>query len=923
MPYYTKRNGRKRRVYEKNGKYFVYERVPEFVTRAEITEEDVRRRSPPKRIGILENQIRELEEELASNISVCANQYQADLQRRGVDANTIREQARLIDQQRRAASELDQLRGQVATQTRDHQQLIAQKEQELAQCIERSQSANADIRDRYTQQQQLIRSELDQLRAHLVDREQYHQTLITSKDAELERIRAEFQHHISTIDPAIIRDHEARLAAQTADCRGRIDALRAEFTAQQVTQGAQYDHSVEEKQDRINELEEDVSELTASVAQKDLLINGTYKAHIRDLEQQVATFANQYQQSLQRHGVDAATINQQAQLIAQQKTVSDELNQLRGLMRARTRDHQLLIAQKERELQNATSGGEDRIAAQLEALRAATVDKEAQYHALIEQKDAELARYREEFHEHMLTMDPNIIREHEERLAAQTTDCQARLNAIRAEFELYIVSDTNNVDHLSDEISLLNRQISDLRQNVLDRDGRISQLQTDLARAQERDRLHAGMSDARQDEGQEALNARQEEIDALREELNAHTARCEERILELQTDNERKDARILEANAALRDIVAVANTHPDIVARLVDEHDSRMEELNRKYDDLYKFALNLDKGLQQEVAEYYAETVSSSAEIKRLRAVNEELLRNMSRLSVVTGSNRELIQHLDNSLAAMAVARQNLEGNAARLDTAAQGNAQSIETVRDLRAAAANMEEISEQAEESVRNMRETNDRYDDELQQCKDRTEVYLQRLHESDAAVENCNARRKYYEAESSRLRELNENLADDNERLYQQYTSLEIRCADMRRDFDAFRAEIAIQGPAARDEYAREPFSTTQINDEVNAELEEKVHNLEARNTQLSASNARLLSENEAAAADIEQIQPILRECSEDKRELEQRREMTNEMVDELKAKEKELRILSYKLQCISTKPRGRELLTECEQGDELIE
>lgn len=919
MPYYTKRNGRKRRVYEKNGTYFVYDRVQKFVKRDDITEEDVRRRSPPKQIGILETQIRELEEELASNISVCANQYQADLQRRGVDGNTIREQARLINQQRRAASELDQLRAQVATQTRDHQQLIAQKEQELAQCIERSQSTNADIRDRYMQQQQLITNELDQLRGNLADREQYHQTLITSKDAELERIRAEFQYHINTIDPAIIRDHEERLAAQTSDCRARIDALRAEFTAQQITHSAQYDQSGEEKQDRINELEEDVAELTASVAQKNLLINGTYKAHIRDLEQQVATFANQYQQSLERHGVDAATINQQAQLIAQQKTVSDELNQLRGLMRSRTRDHQLLIAQKEQDLQNAESGGEARISAQLDLLRVATADKEAQYQALIEQKNGELMRCREEFHEHMLTMDPNIIREHEERLAAQTTDCQARLNAIRAEFDLYIVSDTNNLDHLAEEISLLNRQISDLRQNVLDRDGRISQLQTDLARAQERDRLHAGISDARQDaldEGQEALNARQEEIDTLREELNAHTARCEERILELQSENERKDVRILEANAALRDIIQVANTHPDIVARLVDEHASRIEELNRKYDEVYKYTVSL----QEEVAEYYAETVTSSAEIKRLRAANEELLRNMSRLSVVTGSNREGIQHLDNSLAAMAVLRQDLEGNMARLDAAVQGNAQSIETVRDLRAAAANMEEISEQAEESVQHMRETNGRYDDELQQCKDRTEVYLQRLHESDAAVENCNARRKYYEAESSRLRELNENLADDNERLYQQYTSLEIRCADMRRDFDAFRAEIAIQGPAARDEYPRAPLAD-EVKDEVNAELEEKVHTLEARNTELSASNARLLSENEAAAADIEQIQPILRECSDDKRELEQRREMTNEMVEELKAKDKELRILSYKLQCISTKPRGHELLTECEQGDEL--
>jgi len=920
MPYYTKRNGRKRRVYEKNGKYFVYDRVQKFVKRDDITEEDVRRRSPPKQIDILETQIRELEDQLAANISVCANQYQADLQRRGVDSNTIREQARLINQQRSAASELDQLRAQVDTQTRDHQQLIAQKEQELAQCIERSQSTNADIRDRYTQQEQLIRSELDQLRAHLADREQYHQTLITDKDAELERIRAEFQYHINTIDPAIIRDHEERLAAQTSDCRARIDALRAEFTAQQITHSAQYDQSGEEKQHRINELEEDVAELTESVAQKNLLINGTYKAHIRDLEQQVATFANQYQQSLERHGVDAATINQQAQLIAQQKTVSDELNQLRGLMRARTRDHQLLIAQKERELQNATSGGEALISAQLDVLRAAAADKEAQYQALIDQKDGELMRCREEFHEHMLTMDPNIIREHEERLAAQTTDCQARLNAIRAEFDLYIVSDTNNLDHLADEISLLNRQISDLRQNVVDRDGRISQLQTDLMRAQERDQLHARISES----GQDALNAGQEEIDALREELNAHTARCEERILELQAENERKDARILEANTALRDIVAVANTHPDIVARLVDEHDSRMEELNRKYDDLHKFALNLEKGLQEEVAEYYAETVSSSAEIKRLRAANEELLRNMSRLGVVTGSNREAIQHLDNSLAAMAVARRDLEGNAARLDAAAQVNTQSIQTVRDLRAAAANMEEISEQAEESVQHMRETNDRYDDELQQCKDRTEVYLQRLHDSDAAVENCNARRKYYEAESSRLRELNENLADDNQRLYEQYTSLEIRCADMRRDFDAFRAEMAIQGPAARDEYPRAPLADEvkgEVNDEVNAELEEKVHKLEARNTELSASNARLLSENEAAAADIEQIQPILRECSEDKRELEKHREMNNEMVDELREKERQNRILSYKLQCISTKPRGHELLTECEQGDEL--
>jgi hypothetical protein len=37
--------------------------------------------------------------------------------------------------------------------------------------------------------------------------------------------------------------------------------------------------------------------------------------------------------------------------------------------------------------------------------------------------------------------------------------------------------------------------------------------------------------------------------------------------------------------------------------------------------------------------------------------------------------------------------------------------------------------------------------------------------------------------------------------------------------------------------------------------------------------------------------------------------------------LKAKDKELKILSYKLQCISTKPRGLELLNECEQSDEL--
>jgi chromosome segregation ATPase len=232
------------------------------------------------------------------------------------------------------------------------------------------------------------------------------------------------------------------------------------------------------------------------------------------------------------------------------------------------------------------------------------------------------------------------------------------------------------------------------------------------------------------------------------------------------------------------------------------------------------------------------------------------------------------------------------------------------------------MKEISEEAQESVRQLRETNARYDEELQQCKDRTEVYLQRLHDSDAAVETCTARTKYYEAESSRLRSLNENLTDDNERLLEKYTSLEIRCADMRRDFDAFRAEMAIQGPAAAEEntrYHAAPLS--EVNTEVNAELEEKVHNLEARNTELSASNARLLSDNEAAAADIEQIQPILRECSEDKRELEHRREMTNEMVDELKAKDKELKILSYKLQCISTKPRGLELLNECEQSDEL--
>ena len=895
MPYYTKRNGRKRRVYEKNGKYFVYERVPTFVTRSDITEEDVRRRSPPKRIGILENQIRELEEELASNISVCANQYQADLQRRGVDADTIREQARLINQQRRAASELDQLRAQVATQTRDHQQLIAQKEQELAQCVERGQSTYSDIRDRYAQQQQLITSELSQLRAHLADREQYHQTLIISKDAELERIRAEFQHHVSTIDPAIIRDHEARLAAQTADCRGRIDALRAEFTAQQITHGAQYDQSSEEKQDKINELEEDVAELTASVAEKNLLINGTYKAHIRDLEQQVATFAIQYQQSLQRHGVDAATINQQSQLIAQQKTVSDELNQLRGLMRARTRDYQILIAQKERELHE--SDDRDLISAQLEALRVATAGKEAQYQALIEQKDAELVRCRTEFHDHMLTMDPNIIREHEERLAAQTTDCQARLNAIRAEFDLYVVSDTNNVDHLANEISLLNRQISDLQQNVLERDGRISQLQTDLARAEERDRLHGSMTDAGQEE--------------LRAELNAHTERCEDRIAQLQEENARKDALILSSNAALRDIVEVANTHPDIVAEIVGEYSNRIEALNTKYSDLYEFTVSL----QKEVEEYYAETVSSSAEIKRLTSANEELLRNMSRLSVVTGSNRQGIQHLDNSLAAMAVIRQDLT---TRLGAASQDN------IRDLRASAANMKEISEEAQESVRQLRETNARYDEELQQCKDRTEVYLQRLHDSDAAVETCTARTKYYEAESSRLRSLNENLTDDNERLLEKYTSLEIRCADMRRDFDAFRAEMAIQGPAAAEENARyhaPPLSEVNANAEVNAELEEKVHNLEARNTELSASNARLLSDNEAAAADIEQIQPILRECSEDKRELEHRREMTNEMVDELKAKDKELKILSYKLQCISTKPRGLELLNECEQSDEL--
>ena len=906
MPYYTKRNGRKRRVYEKNGKYFVYERVPKFVTRDDITEEDVRRRSPPKRIGILENQIRELEDQLAANISVCANQYQADLQRRGVDSNTIREQARLINQQRSAAAELEQLRTQLATQTQDHQQLIAQKEWELAQCIERSQSTNSAIRDQYAQQQQLITSELDQLRSNLADREQYHQTLITNKDAELARISAEFQHHISTIDPAIIRDHEARLAAQTADCRGRIDALRAEFTAQKITQGAQYDQSAEDKQDKINELEEDVAELTASLAEKNLLINGTYTAHIRDLEQQVAGFANQYQQSLQRHGVDAATINQQSQLIAQQKTVSDELNQLRGLMRARTRDYEILIAQKERELQNAASGGEDRISAQLDALRATAADKEARYQALIEQKDAELARAREEFRDHMLTIDPNIIREHEERLAAQTIDCQARLNAIRAEFDLYIVSDTNNVDHLANEISLLKRQISDLQQNVLDRDGRISQLQGDLQRAQERDQLHAGIT-----------NAGQEELDALRAQLNAHTARCEERILVLQEDNARKDALILASNSALRDIVEVANTHPDIVAEIVDEYSNRIEALNTKYADIYQYTLSLEK----EVEEYYAETVSFSAEIKRLKSANEELLRNMSRLSL-TGSNREGIQHLDNSLAAMAVLRQDLIGNMARLDAAAQGNGQAIQSVRDLQATTANMKEISEQAEESVQLIRETNDRYDDELQQCKDRTEVYLQRLHDSGAAVEECSARSKYYELETTRLRDLNETLTNDNEHLFGQYTSLEIRCADMRRDFDAFRAEMAIQGPAEVPENPRyQAGPLNDVNFEINAQLEERVHNLEARNTELSASNARLLSDNEAAAADIEQIQPILAECAEDKRELEHRREMTNDMVTDLRDKERLNKILSYKLHCISTKHQGQQLINECDQDDEV--
>lgn len=255
MPYYTKRNGRKRRVYEKNGKYFVYERVQKFVKRADITEE-AGRRSPPKRIGILENQIRELEDQLASTISNCAAQYQQSLSGRGVDPDTIRQQTHLIEQQRRSASELAQLRAQIDDQNEDHRLTLAEKEQELAECTQKERArVSAELRD---------------LRAHLAQREAQFAAIFAAKDQESAQLRGMWQQQIQTIPHDIIAEHQTLIAQQTGALRAQIDALRAQCTSE-ARECAQH---AEDKDEEINLLHEQVERQSTFITKCEVALRG-------------------------------------------------------------------------------------------------------------------------------------------------------------------------------------------------------------------------------------------------------------------------------------------------------------------------------------------------------------------------------------------------------------------------------------------------------------------------------------------------------------------------------------------------------------------------------------------------------------------------------------------------------------------------
>lgn len=178
--YYAKIDGRKRRVYEKNGKYFIYERVQKFIKDVEITEEES---SPSIKRTPTEQRIKELYKELTENTLKCAQQYKEALAQHGVDADTIKKQGKLIIHQRALYDEINELKNQ----------LSAEKDELKSAC----------------------ETEVDHLRDAIAD-----------KERELEQTRVAFRKQLTAIPDNIIREYDEKLRTQNEKCNKQIEELQ-------------------------------------------------------------------------------------------------------------------------------------------------------------------------------------------------------------------------------------------------------------------------------------------------------------------------------------------------------------------------------------------------------------------------------------------------------------------------------------------------------------------------------------------------------------------------------------------------------------------------------------------------------------------------------------------------------------------------
>ena len=232
--YYTEVKGKRRRVYQKNGKYFVYERVQKFIKERDVIEEAPHTRGPSKKIIQLENQIQDLQTELNDTIQTCALEYQQALENQNVDNTTIENHSLLINQQRMLAEELARLKETSLTETTKLREIILRGEQELQICSQRNEQLSRHSEDVFVQKhkdQQIVQltENLNRLRNDFsIETERFNRKII-EKQQELDQNRQEFQEQLASIPTNIVLEYKEKLATLTLAYNRRINVLQQEM----------------------------------------------------------------------------------------------------------------------------------------------------------------------------------------------------------------------------------------------------------------------------------------------------------------------------------------------------------------------------------------------------------------------------------------------------------------------------------------------------------------------------------------------------------------------------------------------------------------------------------------------------------------------------------------------------------------------